>query len=1689
MAYTHETHLREPTEDDTPAIVYEAKDYLNLDFYEGNTSGNGRSYDDVKPDNKYVKPWDGTDDVSSGFRKSQIDGSYNMTPVVVRYRESLKEQDAFDSLLHNATILENGTFINTVTGSRYSTIGEEQPLIKSIEEKVPLKATYDPELNKIATFYPSSCSTELSTAFHNDLILSGYLGITNNSLQTITTSDTNFTVGNVNLLRNFFQDQFHLLKAFDFKLDSLSGQSVSSDYNENVIRSLVKYIFDVTSTKDKVYYKDIEKLSSYILSKIYYKGQASVTGALTNDFSSLYLPRKIYDHSMTFTKFPYQALNCNITTDDGKVQKGLITDFYVAIYPVKSKMMSLKQFIEKYGIFADETKPLMSIPMDAKNPVTYTNNSSNDNVSFSQNTHKTGPFLGLSQSLTGLGKKLLINIPQNSPGVWPHNGPLTYLRQGASRILYQNDMAYKNTWFTHECKLESTLDRSILGQVRGTDKFFDFLRYAIYSNRNYYDINQLTPDIEIYYDSRKTNRKFAQEKDARSTDTSTVNIAGYSIYRTGPKSKIVNGVFLKAMTSEEQKALLDYGFLPPSVASRDLPSNIIDLSPDPLDSIFVHTYELNVAFYPKTIKTKDELTVGPNTQVEFDTTTRNLEMSTTSKHSFVWDQTNYKNETSNSSKNFYMYDVQQGKTFSIPYVNSHIMERDGKLLGKDGSIRKFERNRNQGIKSFTTAAESMNTPYINDSAVIQSSRQQASVLLNPIKSGGVVNVQSLITEDRFNGSDYIVANTNRTIDSLLTPDELAKIKIPGVEPLEPKPVNNLQLRADIPNDTVVAEWDPVQVKSTYATVKDGINHTLEVKSYSVRIDSSSDGNNFRFPRTVTRSSNEFTYVHSISEDLKSLYRNLERGGILKYRVVVSVNYEDTLRGSIVTESEPVILDINTSLQELSNDGKLTPPKPVLSVEKTGIDFATFKVILDSSSVEPSNRSLATTASKIIFEYYPTDNPKAVGNYTSLVNIDQSRFANRPPSTLYQYVVNLPLQSSKSYVVSAKVENIISISSEQSNSVNLTTKQSTKLNAYINLKTSRVDGQTGVRVTQTGVAADVVPLTDINITYKILSGPVDITDTLYGINVGPLKVTDLQPIKDLSSGSIEEDFVFVGPPGSYQVFFEPVYGSFGTKTAKSIEVTIVNRAVVAQTNYEQMDSAINLTTFELIDGDLGNILDISQPFKAKNFNYRFDLEYTKRYESRFINRFTGIEANASSRNNELRYFDVLGDNVAPSITDTNLAESLRSEFRFILQKNTTNNRVYLLCLFGPDPFSIYNVGYSEENKNQIGSQFSIYAPPDASLRTDAKYKYVTVFSKEVTGGISRFTNFYYYDKDLDTLYLQIQSKTRTSRYVSIKNLVEGLFVDNTELNFPYPIILKNGGSVSSTTDQKENGYERDYQSDVSSATDFIPGDIKFDPNKTGYYNSEDFQTKIKNLITDNNIIITDNAVIPESISDTRIASGPQAEIVTQAARSRTQPDNGFFVKLTSDSNMNYRRLRYSDVDDYTILKNTNNVSVQNWQTVNFDKPVTVLYEDSGFYLVEEDEAPVDVTAPILHTPVILSVSKNDGVGEYRGYSVVTVKLEYREDEDFNFSPFGFAGFILQKYIDGNWVEVEMSSAAFQSLEKNVFQGEFSFETLLADGVVNYRVAVQFFNNDSQSMLTGPYKEINKLFENLIAEDFD
>ena len=66
---------------------------------------------------------------------------------------------------------------------------------------------------------------------------------------------------------------------------------------------------------------------------------------------------------------------------------------------------------------------------------------------------------------------------------------------------------------------------------------------------------------------------------------------------------------------------------------------------------------------------------------------------------------------------------------------------------------------------------------------------------------------------------------------------------------------------------------------------------------------------------------------------------------------------------------------------------------------------------------------------------------------------------------------------------------------------------------------------------------------------------------------------------------------------------------------------------------------------------------------------------------------------------------------------------------------------------------------------------------------------------------------------------------------------------------------------------------------------------------------------------------------------------------------------------------------------------------------------------------------------------------------------------------------------------------MSSAAFQSLEKNVFQGEFSFETLLADGVVNYRVAVQFFNNDSQSMLTGPYKEINKLFENLIAEDFD
>jgi len=194
--------------------------------------------------------------------------------------------------------------------------------------------------------------------------------------------------------------------------------------------------------------------------------------------------------------------------------------------------------------------------------------------------------------------------------------------------------------------------------------------------------------------------------------------------------------------------------------------------------------------------------------------------------------------------------------------------------------------------------------------------------------------------------------------------------------------------------------------------------------------------------------------------------------------------------------------------------------------------------------------------------------------------------------------------------------------------------------------------------------------------------------------------------------------------------------------------------------------------------------------------------------------------------------------------------------------------------------------------------------------------------------------------------------------------------------------------------------------------------------------------------------------------------------------------------------------------------------QTWQDVT-NLPRDIIYEDSGFYLVSKPTAsPRTPTTPVFRdpvaeqtsttpvfrdpvaeqtstasflavdpktiSPIILSSSIDNGVGAYKGFSIVTIKAKYEGKIDLNL--FSFDGYIVEKYIDSNWVEIDTNSSSSEFFEDTGFESSFSFRIVLADGVTQYRTAIKI-SNDQGTPIKGKYVIIDRLFENLISEDFN
>ena len=367
----------------------------------------------------------------------------------------------------------------------------------------------------------------------------------------------------------------------------------------------------------------------------------------------------------------------------------------------------------------------------------------------------------------------------------------------------------------------------------------------------------------------------------------------------------------------------------------------------------------------------------------------------------------------------------------------------------------------------------------------------------------------------------------------------------------------------------------------------------------------------------------------------------------------------------------------------------------------------------------------------------------------------------------------------------------------------------------------------------------------------------------------------------------------------------------------------------------------------------------------------------------------------------------------------------------------------------------------------------------------RHKEYAIFYYKLPAGVNRFTNYYYYDKSTDTLYLQLASKSK-KRYISIQNLII-VSVENI-IDRNKPIAIKPGPKLR---------YN-------------LPGESIH----TYFYTSlglEKHMTLVAKHINAT-IKINGTATIPTNLLNDDLTGSPSAYRYS----SNDQPDNGFYAKTKTNTGLNFYNAKLSN----NTLSNNMSGLRQTWQDVT-NLPRDIIYEDSGFYLVSKPTAsPRTPTTPVFRdpvaeqtsttpvfrdpvaeqtstasflavdpktiSPIILSSSIDNGVGAYKGFSIVTIKAKYEGKIDLNL--FSFDGYIVEKYIDSNWVEIDTNSSSSEFFEDTGFESSFSFRIVLADGVTQYRTAIKI-SNDQGTPIKGKYVIIDRLFENLISEDFN
>jgi len=1614
MTYSYTINCKIPTESTTPIVVYDS-DYKSLDFYH--------------PD--------------SG-RTSTV--------------------TTFDNFLQNAIIDSDGTFTKRELDHR-----DKKQLGFHVESDYSQTASYDPINQKLTRFYPSIYSADLKIAFHNQLKLSGYLTTTNKAYFHSISSNGDFQIEDVDFLLQFFNRQNKTLRKYDYKWLNSKLRYADGDIDYRNYDS--KDMVEQCQTSHDGQFANRKEHNSQIDDEFFALEPEYLPGTLPDGTYGPKVPDRIFgntymgsgsSYEMSFNDFPNKAMKGKLRLEDhdGVVsyEECLIEDYYVSIAPVNSRFITLMDLVKEYGFFAQESNPLVQysgnredrslvrinnryytkcdegrcqLPMRITVPDYKTSGSSSPFPSYDPDS--LAPFLGFNKSIVGDKSNLLVTIPSG------------YRKRALSGLYTTRPSA-------------------------GSELLFDYLRLIIYQSKTEYDLSQL-----LSSNGQKSVKHFGF-------------VSRYAYKH--PKLWRVEDPISEPGTKVDK---VDEGSLVASGNDKAVPGSVV----------FAHLYDLTASFYPKTIKTQTDIDTTKYKSIKIVTEklkeTDILRTSIKNKDSYTWEKTKTEDGVSSTLANrFHMYQTEGKKLYYTTYafVKNYLYT----LVHRD-------RQDWRGFHFHDTQLADRNTskeinPAARDHINFKPSQSNENLEMNreiellPI-TGSVAPISNSMTAALASLRDERIGDYLLNVDTQMPESDYFAIT---------PSVRKISAEIDSSTSDIYFDWVPPGVSrvQNYKRVANSRvtdeSVTTELKNYKYSIEKKSgpyqkwtivkEGNQ---PYSST---NRITYSAAIdaqewfesgySDDSVDFGDSTRNASNVEYKFSITALYEDSHSGILKSNTEFYILDYDPYL--FSDLPSLTPYKPNLVFKRSSVTSLTFEVTFDYNLSDKYD-SLRRDINQIQVEYYEKSNGVILSSdkKTLLVDSIQNEWPESRRSISFKQSITIDsLSDNKEYVVTVKTKNMFA-ESNLSNQVSTKTKVSTK-KSKIKLDILERD-VTKLIITEVNTTAETATLTDVDIKYTHNSAT-------YPINTGPLAVASLSPL-DSFLGYAE--LILVGPPGRYNISATPVYGSLGNGTvvtqsvtipSRSRSVNIVNNNTTGQLSstllplylyIKHHDSASSYGLNNSVGYYIGDNQATSTTAKELGVSYGY---IHPQEEVQTVDRVQDISMSFKSEN--ISYKMNTSSNSNWSSTATSY-ESFQPSFKFVIQKNGNDNTSNLICLLGPDPTVMFNA-YSDDVRSDGSFQTDGTVNSGGVLTTPLEWRYnggrpipvqqrtpdlgwgsptssagessydrkgrqkeYAIFYYKLPAGVNRFTNYYYYDKSTDTLYLQLASKSQ-KRYISIQHLIN----------------ISSGGII-----------ERNKPITIQ------PQPIGYSNTKQGintfFYSSLALERHM-NLVakTINTIIkINGTATIPANLLNNDLTGSPSAYRYS----SNDQPDNGFYAKTKTNTGLNFYNAKLSN----NTLSNNMSGLRQTWQDVT-NLPRDIIYEDSGFYLVSNQiyRAPSNSVDLATISPIILSSSIDNGVGAYKGFSTVTIKAKYEGEIDLNL--FSFDGYIVEKYIDSNWVVINTHSASTEFFEDNSFEGSFSFRIVLADGVTQYRTAIKVRNGQG-SVIKGKYVIIDRLFENLIAEDFN